>query len=71
MPWTEEDDILDAIERGYQYDGLLPIDWAQILFEDSDLFADVPTELRIDMIKHLATDPRFRKLILEQLNAFL
>ena len=71
MPWNEEDDILDAIERGYPYDGLLPIDWAQILFEDSDLFADVPTELRIDMIKHLATDPRFRKLILEQLNGFL
>ena len=71
MPWNEEDDILDAIERGYQYDGLLPIDWAQILFEDSDLFADVPTELRIDMIKHLATDKRFRKLILEQLNGFL
>ena len=71
MPWNEEDDILDAIERGYQYDSLYPEDWVAMLFEDSDLFTDVPSELRIDMIKHLATDPRFRKLILEQLNGFL
>lgn len=71
MPWNEEDDILHAIENGYQYDGLFPQDWCEWLFVDSDLFQDVPAELKVDMIKHLATDKRFRDLILAQLNAYL
>lgn len=71
MPWTEEDDILDSIERGYQYDGLFPQDWCEWLFADSDLFSDVPAELKVDMIKYLAKDARFRELILAQLNGYL
>jgi hypothetical protein len=71
MPWTEEDDILHAIEHGYQFDGLFPQDWCEWLFMDSDLFSDVPAELKVDMIKHLAKDDRFRELILAQLNAYL
>ena len=69
--WREELDILHSIENNYQYDGLFPGDWVSLLFMDSDLFTDVPAELQVDMIKHLAADPRFKELILTQLNGLL
>jgi hypothetical protein len=67
----EELDILHSIVNGYEYDGLLPQDWAEILFRDSDLFADVPQALQLEMIRYLAQDDRFKELILDQLNGFL
>ena len=67
----EEQDILHAIISGYEYDGLFPQDWAEVLFRDSDLFADTPLELKLEMIRHLAKDERFKELILTQLNSFL
>jgi hypothetical protein len=67
----EELDILDAILSGYEYDGLFPQDWAEVLFRDSDLFADTPLELKLEMIRYLAKDERFKELILTQLNSFL
>jgi hypothetical protein len=70
-PYREEQDILHAIISGYEYDGLLPQDWAEVLFRDSDLFADTPLELKLEMIRHLAKDERFKELILNQLNSFL
>ena len=69
--YGEEEDILHSIVNGYQFDGLYPEDWLEMLWVDSDLFQDIPIALRLDFIKHLATDPRFRKLILDQLNSFL
>jgi hypothetical protein len=71
MPWTEEDDILTAIERGDQYDGLYPEDWAELLFCKSDLFSDWPRELRVEFLKYMANNEKYRVLILYQLNGFL
>jgi hypothetical protein len=67
----EELDILDAILSGYEYDGLFPQDWAEVLFRDSDFFADVPQALQLEMIRYLAQDERFKELILDQLNSFI
>jgi hypothetical protein len=69
--YREEQDILRAIINGHEYDGLFPQDWAEVLFRDSDLFADTPLELRLEMIRYLAKDERFKELILNQLNGFL
>ena len=69
--YKEEEDILHAIENGYQYDGLHPEDWAEILFRESDLFTDWPIKLRVEFIRYMAAHEKFRPLILDQLNSFL
>jgi hypothetical protein len=69
--YGEEEDILHAILNNYQFDGLYPEDWLEMLWVDSDLFQDIPITLRLDFIKLMASDPRFKKLILDQLNSFL
>jgi hypothetical protein len=71
MYGEEEEDILHAILNAYEYDGLLPSDRLESLWVESDLFEDIPVDLRLDLIKMMAADPRFRKLILFQLEAFL
>ena len=71
MYGEEEEDILHAILNNYEFDGIHPSDRLESLWVESDLFEDIPVDLRLDLIKMMAADPRFRKLILIQLEGFL